>query len=155
MSADLLISGSSQSWLDAWRWKVGAEAHLIAASVCGDLFLRGTDHRIVWVDTGAGSIESVADSENDFLRKLHSPEFCEAVLLRTVAEAFLLASGPLPADTCLGYRTLPVFGGDYSGENRIAMSCQDHFGVTGHLHQNIEHLPKGEAIKLAVTNTDS
>ncbi len=157
-----LLKHAPQTLLDTWRWKTGAHAFLVAASTSGDLFFRERDGSIVWIDTGAGSMECIAETETDFHRKLHSTEFlgaefcetefCENILLCSIVEEFLLNAGPLPPEHCMGYKTLPVFGGDYRGANRVAMRCSEHFGFTGYVHQSIDTLPDGSTARFSITD---
>lgn len=143
-----LLIDPQPSYLDGWRWMVGEDAVLVAASVAGDLFFRDREGRVHWIDTGAGSVETVADDPASFARKLLTAEFSGDFLLESAVGDALRAHGPLGAGRCLGYRKLPVFGGDYGGANRVPMSANEHFAFTGHVHHKIDGLPDGTAVEL-------
>ena len=135
-------------FLDGWRWMIGEDAALVAASVSGDLFFRDREGRVHWIDTGAGSVQTVADDAASFARKLRTAEFCGEFLLESAVNDALRAHGPLGAGRCLGFRKLPVFGGDYGGANRVPMTAAEHFAFTGHVHHKIDGLPDGTAVTL-------
>lgn len=143
-----LLIDPQPSYLDGWRWMVGEDAALVAASVAGDLFFRDRDGRVHWIDTGAGSVETVADDPASFARKLLTAEFSGDFLLESAVNDALRTHGPLGAGRCLGFRKLPVFGGDYGGANRVPMSASEHFAFTGHVHRKIDGLPDGTAVEL-------
>jgi hypothetical protein len=145
-----LLIDAHPAYLQNWRWLVGNDAILIAASVSGDLFFRDRDGRVHWIDTGAGSVETVADDVASFARKVRTAEFCSEYLLESLVAECLHAHEPLTADRCLGYRTLPVLGGEYAGDNRVPMRAMEHFSFTGDVHQQIEGLPDGAAVELKV-----
>jgi hypothetical protein len=145
----LLIEVRSD-YLDGWRWMVGDEAVLLAASLSGDLFFSDRGGRVHWIDTGAGSVECVADDVATFGRKVHTAEFCGDFLLEGVIADELRIHGSLGPGRCFGYRSLPVFGGAYSGENRVPMRAAEHFAFTGDVHRQIDGLPDGAAVELDV-----
>jgi hypothetical protein len=145
-----LLIDAHPAYLDGWRWLVGNDAVLVAASVSGDLFFRDRDGRVHWIDTGAGSIETVADDAASFARKVRSAEFCSNYLLESLVNDCLRMHGPQTADRCLGYRTLPVFDGAYADDNRVPMRAMEHFAFTGDVHQQIEGLPDGATVELNV-----
>jgi hypothetical protein len=145
-----LLIDTRADYLDGWRWMVGDDAVLLAASLSGDLFFRDHDGRVHWIDTGAGCIECIADDVASFQRKVHSAEFCSNYLLESVITDELRIHGQLGPGRCFGYRKLPVFGGDYSGENRVPIRAAEHFAFTGDVHQQIDGLPDGASIELVV-----
>jgi hypothetical protein len=149
---ELLIEPRSE-YLDSWRWMVGGDATLVAASLSGDLFFHDRtihehDGRVHWIDTGVGSVECVADDVARFRHKIRTYEFCREYLLENIVADELRIHGKLPPDRCFGYRKLPVFGGDYSGDNRVPMRAAEHFAFTGDVHRQIDGLPDGATVEL-------
>jgi hypothetical protein len=136
--------------LAAWRWLVGGRPRLHGWSVAGDLFYIG-DGSLVWrLDLGAGEAEAVADSAADFATQLAAPAAAAELLLLPVVVAFEAAQGPLAIGQCLGFRTLPVFGGAYTVENRYAVAVGQHAAFTGDVHRQIRDLPDGAQVALRV-----
>ncbi len=148
-----LLIEARPGYLDEWRWMIGKDAVLLAASVSGDLFFHDVDGRVHWIDTGAGSIECVADDVASFQRKVRTVEFSGNYLLESLVADCLRTHGLLTMAQCLGYRVLPVFGGDYSGDNRVPMAAAEHFAFTGDVHRQIDGLPDGATIELKVKAT--
>jgi hypothetical protein len=49
--------------------------------------------------------------------------------------------------------TLPVFrGGTYTVENLNAVNAKDHFGLTGHIHEEIFNLHDGDAVRIKIAD---
>lgn len=143
----LLIDARAE-YLESWRWMVGDEAVLLAASLSGDLFFHDRDGRVHWIDTGAGCIACVADDVPSFQRHVHRAEFCNEYLLESVVADLVSGHGALADDQCFGFRELPVFGGEYAGHNRVPIRAAEHFALTGDVHRQIDGLPDGAAIEL-------
>ena len=144
-----LLIGARAEYLDGWRWMVGADAVLLAASLSGDLFFHDRDGRVHWIDTGAGCIACVADDVPSFRRNVHRAEFCSEYLLESVIADLAKIHRALADDQCFGFRSLPVFGGDYGGGNRVPVRAAEHFAFTGDVHRQIDGVPDGAAIELS------
>ena len=152
MSDYLLLAAAEGDALASWRWKVGGVAEVVALSLSGDIFYKDSSNHVYWLDTGAGTTERIASSESGFLALLGNPERAADLLLQPVVEAFFRTSGPLPFGKCLGYKMLPIFGGDYAGENRVPLPASEHFMFTGEVHQQIKDLPDGGQVKFKVVD---
>ena len=152
MTDHLLLAETEIDALASWRWMVGETSEVVALSLSGDIFYRdGSDH-VHWLDTGAGTTEEVASSWSEFRTTLANPERAAELLLQPVVEQFLQSCGPLPPGKCLGYKTLPIFGGDYSGANRVPLPALEHYLFTGEVHQLVKDLPEGGQVELAVVD---
>ena len=143
-------SSSTPDLLADWRWLLGGRPRLTGWSSAGDLFYFDEATRVCRLDTGSGEFVLIADSISDFNSQLDDPVKAEELLLLPVVRAFEAAHGPLPEGRCLGFTTLPVFGGAYSIENRYSISVIEHASFTGDLHRQIRDLPDGTAIRLKV-----
>ena len=152
MSDYLLLTTGERDALASWRWKVGEASEVVALSLSGDIFYKDSSNHVHWLDTGAGTSEHVASSQSEFWALLTNPEHAAELLLQPVVESFLQASGPLPLGKCLGYKTLPKFGGDYSGAKRVLLPASEHFMFTGDIHQRITDLPDGSQVKFTVVD---
>ena len=152
MPDHLLLVATDSDALASWRWKVGEASAVVALSLSGDIFYKDSSGHVHWLDTGAGTSEHLASSPSEFWTILANPDRAAELLLQPVVESFLQTYGPLPPGKCLGYRTLPVFGGDYSGANRVPLSTSEHFMFTGEVHQQIKDLPDGSQVKFSVVD---
>jgi len=150
MPDHLLLGGYIGDALASWRWRVDCESKVLALSLSGDIFFADQLGVVHWLDTGAGTIEYVAKDQGEFHRALANSGRWAELLLQPVVESFLQCFGPIPPGKCLGYKVLPVFGGGYSGENRVLYTASEHFAVTGHIHEQIKNLPDGSPVKLSV-----
>jgi hypothetical protein len=133
-----------------WRWLLGGLPHLCGWASSGDLFYSDDRGRVWRLDTGAGETNLVAESSDSFEEMLLDPSCAEALLLLPVLRAFEMTNGPLSAGHCLGFTTLPVFGGAYTADNRYAISVVGHASFTGDMHRQIRDLPDGAVIRLKV-----
>lgn len=100
------------------------------------------------LDTGSGEPDLVADSSEAFERMLTDASVAEDLLLLPVVRTFEVVHGELAADHCLGFTTLPVFGGAYTADNRYALPVVEHASFTGDVHRQIRDHPDGTAIRL-------
>lgn len=140
-SADLLAE---------WRWLLGGQPRFRGWSAAGDLFY-SDEHGQVWrLDAGAGQRECVASSDQAFEQLLADPQETEELLLLPVVRAFEELHGTLGDGHCLGFNTLPVFGGTYTVENRCVVLVAEHASFTGDVHRQIRDLPDGTAIRIKV-----
>ena len=152
MTDHLLLPKTESDALASWRWKVGDSSQIVALSLSGDIFFKDVSGSVHWLDTGAGTTELIASSESEFWSVLADPARAADLLLQHVVESFLQAHGPFPPSKCLGYRTLPILGGDYAGANRVLMPALEHFAFTGDVHQQIKDLPDGTHIEFTVVD---
>ena len=149
MSDHLLLRVKGEDALATWRWRVGADSEVVALSLSGDIFFRDGSGQIFWLDTGAGTVEHIASTEQTFWQVLADPARAKELLLQPVVESFL-QDGSFPIGKCLGYKVLPVFGGAYSGDNRVMFTAAEHFAVTGNVHEQIKDLPDGGSVEFTI-----
>lgn len=129
---------------------IGTRVRAVGWSSAGDLFYSDERDRICRLDTGSGAAEPVAESRSAFELAVGDSTRAEDLLLLPVVRSYEAAHGRLAAGQCLGFHTLPVFGGAYSADNRYAISIAEHAAFTGDVHRQIRDLPDGTAVKLKV-----
>jgi hypothetical protein len=153
MTASLLIPDlpGSIDILSEWRWKIGGAARIVELSLSGDAFVSEQDGRVLWLDTGGGTLTEVAPSQVAFYERLTRPREAAELLLAPVVEEFIRRRGPIPPGKCLGFNQYPVLGGSYKAENRWPAPILEHFGVTGEVHRQIRDLPDGTPIRIQVS----
>ena len=138
--------------LREWQWKLGGASTVVALSRSGDAFVRDTNGRIAWLDTGAGTVTPIAESQEAFQALLADPREANQLLLVTVVDKDFETHGPFPAGTCLGFTMLPILGGSYTLENRFRLSAVEHFSVTGDMHRQMRDLPDGAKVRIRITD---
>ena len=140
----------SADLLREWRWLLGRHARLMGWAASGDLFMSDVRGAVLHLDTGAGQFEEVARDAVDFQTALRDESQAEALLLLPVVRAFEQRHGPLGPGECLGFTTLPVFGGTYTAENRYRLSIAEHAAFTGNVHRQIRDLPEGAQVQVKI-----
>jgi hypothetical protein len=143
-------SDSTADLLEGWRWLLGGTARLLGWAESGDLFVIDAKGVVLHLDTGSGDLEPCASSVPEFYRELENGESTERLLLLPVVREFAVRHGRFRPGECLGFTTLPVFGGDYSVENRFRLSVAEHAAFTGDVHRQIRDLPDGAQVSARV-----
>ena len=143
-------SDSNVDLLAEWRWLVGGRARLLGWASSGDLFIVNSKGAVLRLDTGSGDLEACASSVDEFFRALEDRRHAEELLLLPVVREFEARHGELGLEECLGFATLPVFGGVYSVENRRRLRVAEHAAFTGDVHRQIRELPDGAQVSVNV-----
>lgn len=131
-----------------WEWKLGNRWTPIMFSVIGDVFIELDAKSIWWLSTATGSLEQVADSQDEF-RQLLGTERADEWFLPGLVDA-LHQQGKVPgSDQCYSYAILPVFAqGSFSAENMNPVPAREHFALTGYVHQQIAGAPDGSSVEI-------
>ncbi len=144
------IASDTPDLLAQWRWLLGGHPHLRGWSAAGDFFYADESGQIWRLDPGRGDAECVAESDATFVQLLADATAAEEILLLPVVREFEARHGPLGANQCLGFTTLPVFGGAYTADNRYALPVEEYAAVTGEVHRQIRDLPDGARVRFDV-----
>ena len=140
-----------ESLLTDWGWLVGDDKRPILVAASGDVFLTDDGGKVYWLETGGGKFTQVASSVAEFEVALIQEANQIEWLLAPVIESLRSDGVQLASGQCYGYRTLPVLGGAYDGENRFPVSAHKHVGFTGYVHNKIKNLPDGTKVSLKWT----
>lgn len=148
MREDLFVDlapDAANDLLDAWRWKVGAEARAYRVTIFGDLFVRVPDGRIYWLDTWRGTYSEVAGSSDQWaqLSRARRAEWFHWEILRELRS---LEIG-LKKGYVYSWIRSPMVGGKESIENIQWVSALVHASTAGQLAEAIEKLSPGESLK--------
>jgi hypothetical protein len=100
------------------------------------------------LETGGGKFTEIASSAAEFEKALTHEANQTEWLLAPVIEQLHSVGILLAPGQCYGYRTLPVLGGAYDGDNRMPVSARSHVGFMGYVHHKIKNLPEGTPISL-------
>ena len=141
-----------QDPLAEWRWKLGGDATLVTLTRAGDAFVAYPDGTISWLDTGAGSVQRIAATRQEFDEVMADPTEARRLLLAPVVEESVRLHGSFPDGVCLGFTQLPVLGGAYSIDNRFRLPAVEHFAVTGDLHRQMRDVPDGTGVQVRVVD---
>ncbi len=142
------------SLLTEWRWLVGEDKRALLVAASGDVFITDAKGKVSWVETGGGKFTEIASSVAEFETALTQEASQTEWLLAPIIERLCGSGVTLEAGQCYGYRTLPVLGGAYDGDNRFPVSARSHVGFTGYVHNKIKDLPDGTQVKLKWTDSE-
>lgn len=112
----------------------------------GDLFIALPDASIHMLDVGAGKLQRVAQSRDDFLTKIDEPGVADDWLMIPIVDQLIASGKALGPGQCYSFRVLPVLGGTYKPENRTILPIRDHLGGWGSIHRQISGLPDGARV---------
>jgi hypothetical protein len=110
------------------------------------LFITAPDDSIHMLDVGAGTLQQVAKSRDEFCTKIDEPGIAEDWLMTPIVDQLVASGVVLGTGQCYSFRQLPVLGGAYTPENRMAIPIREHFGAWGSVHRQISDLPDGAEI---------
>jgi hypothetical protein len=135
---------------DGWSWKLGGEWQPILFSVIGDVFLELPTGSVWWLSTATGSLEQIAECRDQF-NELLATNRADEWFLPGLVEV-LHDQGKVPGpDECYSYAIFPVFAeGSFSAENMRPVPATEYFGMSGHVHHQLEGLADGAQVRVKV-----
>jgi hypothetical protein len=137
---------------NAWSWLLEEPWQPVLFTAMGDMFFQDRSGGVFWLDTGAGTVSSVAENLSEFERLVKS-DGADEWLLPDLVSALIGAGKLLDPQQCYSFVILPVFKeGTYSTDNLNAVRIGEHFGLTGELHKQIRDLPDGSTVQLKVVD---
>ena len=151
---DLLVplAGSDTAPLvEFWRWLLPDNLRPWFVTALGDLFLRGPDGRVWWLDVGTGELQAVAADEAEFRGLLADSENVDLWFGAPLADQLRdtgVARGP---GECYSYVQLPILGGEYEPGNFRVYDVVTHFRVWGPIHEKLRDLPDGASVEFHIT----
>jgi hypothetical protein len=146
---DYLIDHADIDWsaaLQEWNWLLPPVFRVWLLTRAGDLFITTPDGSIQMLEVGVGELRHVAESRDEFCRKIDDPSVADDWLMIPVIDALKADGVTLGGEQCYSFRVLPSLGGDYSAKNRMAFPIHEHFGGWGSVHRQISDLPDGSQI---------
>lgn len=139
---------ASEHMMDEWTWLVGENKQIVLVSAIGDVFVAGEDGKIFWLDTGLGKFEQVAESLQEFIRKLSDHDQADTWLLTDLIEGLRVSGKLLGVGQVYSYIKSPIMGGEYVVQNFIPLDFGAHLNFTGQLHRQISALPDGARVRI-------
>jgi hypothetical protein len=155
---DYLIDQSGIDWahvLKPWAWLLPSEFTLWLVNRFADLFLVLPDGTIHMLDVGAGSLETVADSRDDFCAKIDADDNANQWLMIPLVDRMVAAGIGLPPGHCYGFKKPPVLGGQYTVENCGPLPIGDYLGAYGSIHEQLRDVPDGSEVVLKIVKNSS
>jgi hypothetical protein len=129
-----------------WRWLVDTTYAPVVITALGDLFLRGGDGSIHWLDTVAGRLTKVADDAEEFKSLMVRPEHLDEWFLPQLVGDLKTSGVNLGAGQCYSYKIPPVLSGRIEPSNVEPADLLVHFSLMGQIHRQVKDLPGGTPI---------
>jgi len=146
---DYIIDHRGIDWpsvLRDWSWLLPATLTVWIMNRFGDLFIVSGDGTVHMLDVGAGTLNKVADSRDDFASKLDEGDNASQWLMIPLVDRLTTAGVTLGEGQCYSYRQPPVLGGQYAVENVCVLSIPQHYGAYASIHRQIKDLPDGTQV---------
>lgn len=146
---DYLIDQTGLDWqslLEEWTWLLPPEFRVWLLTRTGDLFITLPDGSIHMLDVGAGTLQQVAKDRDDFCSKIDEPRVADDWLMIPIVDQLRTTGVALKSGQCYSFRNLPILGGTYTPDNRVAFPLREHFGAWGSIHRQIADLPDGTKV---------
>jgi hypothetical protein len=146
---DYLIDQTGLDWqslLVEWHWLLPPQFRVWLLTRTGDLFISVPDGSIHMLDVGAGTLKQVAKSRDEFCTKIDEPGVADDWLMIPIVDHLVASGVVLGAGQCYSFQQLPVLGGTYTPENRMAFPIREHFGGWGSVHRQMSDLPDGSHV---------
>lgn len=146
---EYLIDHSGLDWhslLEEWHWLLPAKFCVSMLTRVGDLFLTLPDGSIHMLDVGAGKLQQVAQSRDEFCTKIDDLGIADDWLMIPIVDQLVKSGSVLGPGQCYSFRQLPVLGGNYTAENRMVFPIREHFGAWGLVQRQIKDLPDGSHV---------
>src|SRR4051812_48150013 len=102
--------------LESWFWLVSQKLQPLVVTAMGDLFMIAGDGSILFLDTIAGTCESVAASVAEWEGKLADPQIVERWFMPGFVTELRHAAA-LGQGECYSATHLPILNGPYTVEN--------------------------------------
>jgi hypothetical protein len=149
--ADVQIDEVAKS-LSEWSWLLGGDWSPLLVSAVGDVFLINSAGAIARLDTGAASLENLAEILEDFERALGDPAIVAEWFLEPVVDELRSQGKKLSPGECYGFTVLPIFeGGSYAAGNRFCLTATEHIQLTGDVHWQLRDVADGGSVQIDIT----
>ncbi len=146
---DLTVSSAGldrEQFLSSWTWAFEKPALPVLITAMGDVFGQDPDGSVLFLDTCAGTVETVADSGEEFQTLLSNPRFV-STFLHPQSVADLRSNGVvLQPGQCYSHKQPLVLGGEDELSNIEASDVSVHVHLLGQIHKQVKDLPPGTPI---------
>ncbi len=152
---DYLIDPKYLDWprlLAGWAWLVPPKFEVWLMNRFGDLFLVLPDGTLHMLDVGAGQLDRLAESRDDFCRIIDEDDNANIWLMIPLIDKLLEAGMTLKTGQCYSFLTPPILGGDYTVENTRIIPIEELYRLYGSYHQQLKDVPDGTKVEIKVVD---
>lgn len=150
---DFLIDQDGKDWaalLEPWYWKLPDSFNIWMVNKLGDLIVVLEDNKIYFFDIAAGTLELIAEDQDDFVEKINQGDNADQWLGIALVDECEEAGMSLTENQCYGYRVAPVLGGEFTASNLEPTDLLVHYSILGQIHEQIDGLPDGETVNIEI-----
>ncbi|HAV63010.1 MAG TPA: hypothetical protein DCY13_11670 [Verrucomicrobiales bacterium] len=148
---DYLIDQTGLDWqalLEEWRFLLPPQFRIWLLTRTGDLFIAVPDGSIHMLDVGAGKLDQIARSRDEFCTKIDEPGVADDWLMIPIVDQLVASGVVLGSGHCYSFRQLPALGGAYTADNRMVFPICEHFGGWGSVHRQMAGFPDGSPVTI-------
>ena len=150
---DYLIDHNDFDWaqlLSGWAWQLRSEFTVWLMNRFGDLFFILPDGSVNMLDFGDGSLTKMAESRDDFSRRIDEDDNADDWLMIPLVDRLVAAGIHLQSGQWYSLLVPPILGGDYTVENTVVLPIAEHYGVYGSYHEQLRGIPDGTKVVIKV-----
>ncbi|HET6898293.1 MAG TPA: T6SS immunity protein Tdi1 domain-containing protein [Vicinamibacteria bacterium] len=141
--APVTLPGSGDP-LQAWRWRIGADATPWLVTALGDVFVKTADGRISFLDTYVGELSEAAAANTAWTRALHSPGNLDQWFDPSLVSALRRRGLTLGPEQCYAPIEPLILGGPMEPENFEVTEWLVHVGLLGRMLEKAKGLTAGD-----------
>jgi len=150
---DYLLAQDGIDWNDVlsdWTWLLPKEFTLWLVNRFGDLFITLPDGSIQMLDLGAGTLETLADSQDSFCDLIDQDDNDKDWLMIPLVDECMANGLVLGNSQCYSYKLAPALGGEYNFENTEVCDISVHYSIFGQVHKQIKDVPDGTTVSFKI-----
>jgi hypothetical protein len=155
--AEYLLPQDERPWevlLADWNWLLPASYEVWLVNRFSDLFILADDGTVHLLDTGAGSLIKVAESQEHFATLAEDRVTAANWLMIDATDALVRRGILLGKGQCYSYKLPPAVGGKYELANFEACDLHIHLSINGQICERNRSLPEGTRINSFTTTHD-
>jgi hypothetical protein len=152
---DYLVDHRGFDWrtiLSDWVWVLPESFTVWLMNRFGDLFIVLEDGSVHWFDVGGATLKRIADSRDDFCKKIDEDNNANDWLMIPLVDRLVAAGITVGAGQCYSYRKPPLVGGDYTVENTAVLDIKKHYGFYGSIYEQMKDVPDGDTVEFVIVN---
>ena len=132
-----------------WRCLHADLGRPILMSAVGDVFVESATGQVSRLDTGVGSVHSIAKSRAAFDAAASNSVNLDEWFLRPVVAELRSKGILLGHNQCYGFTILPMFReGSYGAANRFILNAMEHIRFTADIVRQTQSLRDGETVRM-------
>jgi len=143
----------STELLSEWAWLVPRHLSPFMVTPFGDLFLKGTDGTVYFLDTLWGQLVDAADDESDLFSQLQDEQLSAETLRPDLLLELAKQLGPLKEGSCFSAKIPLSLSGELVPSNFSITTLEEHLRSMGSLQRQVANDPPGTRYKPQVADT--